>query len=42
VPWDAIKDRDARFGVDTKKKREARKGIETPKIHEDVDPWWKK
>ncbi|KAM3071895.1 hypothetical protein ACMFMG_009743 [Clarireedia jacksonii] len=42
VPWDMVKDRDARFGVDTKQKKEARKGIETPEIHEDADSWWKK
>ncbi|KAF5879554.1 putative hydroxyacylglutathione hydrolase protein [Botrytis fragariae] len=42
VPWDKVKERDERFGVDTQKKREARKGIESVDIHEDADQVWKK
>ncbi|KAM0158957.1 hypothetical protein ACHAPG_003896 [Botrytis cinerea] len=42
VPWDKVKERDERFGVDTEKKREARKGIESVDIHEDADQVWKK
>jgi hypothetical protein len=42
VPWDKVKDRDQRYGVDTMKKREARKGIEEFKVHEDADGCWKK
>ncbi|KAF7955281.1 uncharacterized protein EAE97_000540 [Botrytis byssoidea] len=42
VPWDKVKERDERFGVDTQKKREARKGIESVEIHEDADQVWKK
>ncbi|CZR57185.1 uncharacterized protein PAC_07074 [Phialocephala subalpina] len=41
VPWETIKDRDRRYGVDTSHKKEARKGIEGVKIHEDVDSCWK-
>ncbi|TGO19695.1 hypothetical protein BTUL_0003g01520 [Botrytis tulipae] len=41
VPWDKVKERDQRFGVDTQKKREARKGIESVEIHEDADQVWK-
>ncbi|KAF7957635.1 hypothetical protein EAE96_003209 [Botrytis aclada] len=42
VPWDKVKERDERFGVDTLKKREAREGIENVDIHEDADQVWKK
>ncbi|KAI9743169.1 MAG: hypothetical protein M1818_003464 [Claussenomyces sp. TS43310] len=41
VPWDTVKDRDQRYGVDTGKKREARKGIEETDVHEDADGCWK-
>jgi hypothetical protein len=27
VPWEKVKDRDERFGVETSRKKEARKGI---------------
>jgi len=38
----AIKDRDARFGVDWLHKRELRKDIPEPEIASDVDSTWKK
>ncbi|TEY39067.1 hypothetical protein BOTCAL_0469g00020 [Botryotinia calthae] len=41
VPWDKVKERDERFGVDTQKKREARKGIASVDIHADADQVWK-
>jgi hypothetical protein len=41
VPWDKVKDRDARYGVDTMKKREVRKEIEEHKTHPDADACWK-
>lgn len=41
VPWDKVKDRDGRYGVDTSHKKEVRKGIEEAKIHEDADSCWK-
>jgi hypothetical protein len=41
VPWDKVKDRDDRYGVDTKQKKEKRKGIEGVEIHEDADSCWK-
>jgi len=42
VPWDKVKDRDARYGVSTQKKRELRKDIEGIEVHEDADGCWKK
>lgn len=41
VPWDKVKDRDERYGIDTSNKREARKGIKGVDIHEDADGCWK-
>jgi hypothetical protein len=41
VPWEKVKDRDERYGVETSRKKEVRKGIEGVKIHEDVDSCWK-
>jgi len=41
VPWEKIKDRDERYGVETSRKKEARKGIEGVEIHEDADGCWK-
>jgi len=41
VPWDKVKDRDERYGVDTMQKREMRKGIEGVEIHGDADSCWK-
>jgi hypothetical protein len=40
VPWDKVKDRDERYGVETSRKKEARKGIEGVEIHEDADSCW--
>ncbi|KAH8790270.1 hypothetical protein BGZ57DRAFT_59723 [Hyaloscypha finlandica] len=40
VPWDKVKDRDERNGVETSRKKEARKGIEGVEIHEDADSCW--
>ncbi|KAL1979634.1 hypothetical protein VTN96DRAFT_5416 [Rasamsonia emersonii] len=37
----ALKERDARFGVDHVKKAEQRRGIEKPDIHPLADSWWK-
>jgi len=42
VPWEKVKERDERFGVETEKKREARKGIEKVEIHGDADQVWKR
>ncbi|KAI9646551.1 hypothetical protein NHQ30_004546 [Ciborinia camelliae] len=42
VPWEKVKERDERFGIDTEKKRDARKGIESVDVHEDADQAWKK
>ncbi|PHH64264.1 hypothetical protein CDD81_4748 [Ophiocordyceps australis] len=36
-----LETRDAKFGVDFRKKREARRGIATPEIHPDADQAWK-
>ena len=36
-----MRDRDDRFGVDSKKKAAARVYIEEPQIHEDADAMWK-
>jgi hypothetical protein len=41
VPWEKVKDRDERFGVETGRKKEARKGIESVTIHQDADGCWK-
>jgi hypothetical protein len=41
VPWEKVKDRDERFGVETRRKKEARKKIESVTIHQDVDGCWK-
>jgi hypothetical protein len=41
VPWEKVKDRDERFGVETSRKKEARKGIESVTIHQDADGCWK-
>ncbi|KUJ22078.1 DUF1264-domain-containing protein [Mollisia scopiformis] len=41
VPWEKVKDRDARYGVDTSHKKEIRKGVEEAQIHEDADSCWK-
>lgn len=40
MPWDKVKDRDERYGVNTSQKREKRKGIEGVKIHGDADSCW--
>lgn len=42
MPWDKVKDRDERFGVETARKKELRRGIEPVEIHEDADGCWKK
>ncbi|KAI6245828.1 hypothetical protein HI914_06082 [Erysiphe necator] len=41
VPWDVVKQRDNRFGVQTTRKREIRSQIEDAIIHEDADCCWK-
>lgn len=41
MPWDKVKERDERFGVETQKKRKAREGIESVEIHGDADGCWK-
>lgn len=41
VPWEKVKERDERYGVETSRKKEVRKGIEGVEIHEDVDSCWK-
>jgi len=41
VPWDKVKDRDQRYGVDMEKKRELRKDIKPADIHQDADGCWK-
>jgi len=42
VPWEKIKDRDARYGVETTRKKEIRSEIESVEIHADADGCWKK
>lgn len=42
VPWDKIKDRDERYGVETGRKKGARKDIVAAEIHGDADQCWKK
>jgi len=42
VPWEKVKDRDERYGVDTTKKREVRKGIKETNVHGDADECWKR
>jgi len=42
VPWDKVKDRDERYGVNTEKKREIRQGIQGLEVHEDADGCWGK
>jgi len=42
VPWDKVKDRDMRYGVDTTKKREQRQYITPVDVHPDADQCWKK
>ncbi|CAG8957062.1 hypothetical protein HYFRA_00009263 [Hymenoscyphus fraxineus] len=37
VPWGNVKERDERFGVETRRKKEARKGIEAFEPHQDAD-----
>ncbi|PMD22047.1 DUF1264-domain-containing protein [Hyaloscypha hepaticicola] len=41
VPWEKVKDRDERYGVETSQKKEARKEIEGVKIHGGADSYWK-
>lgn len=41
VPWEKVKDRDERYGVDTGKKKEARKEIRAFEPHQDADGCWK-
>jgi len=41
VPWEKVKNRDERYGVETGKKKQARKEIEHVKVHEDADGCWK-
>jgi hypothetical protein len=40
VPWQKVKDRDERYGVETSRKKEIRKGIEGVEIHADADRCW--
>lgn len=42
MPWDKVKDRDERYGVETTRKREIRKDIPSPETHGDADNCWKK
>lgn len=42
MPWDKVKDRDERYGVDTKQKREKRKVIEPAEVHGEADSCWNK
>jgi len=42
VPWNKIKDRDQRFGIETSRKKIARKDIAAVEIHGDADQCWKK
>jgi hypothetical protein len=42
VPWDMVKGRDERFGVNTEKKRERRRVIEPHQVHGDADSCWEK
>lgn len=37
-----VKERDEKFGIDTKAKAEVRKGIPEPKVHPDADSAWAK
>jgi hypothetical protein len=41
LPWEKVKDRDERYGVETSRKKEARNGIEGVETHEDADGCWK-
>ncbi|KAL3423831.1 duf1264 domain protein [Phlyctema vagabunda] len=41
VPWDKVKERDAKFKVDTAHKKEIRQNIEPAEIHPDADSCWK-
>ncbi|EKD19570.1 uncharacterized protein L3040_002551 [Drepanopeziza brunnea f. sp. 'multigermtubi'] len=43
VPWEKVRERDRRFGVETAKKRGVREeaGIEETEVHEDADGCWK-
>ncbi|KFY45623.1 hypothetical protein V494_00877 [Pseudogymnoascus sp. VKM F-4513 (FW-928)] len=41
VPWDKIKDRDERFGIDSTKKRHTRSDIPPVPPHQDADSCWK-
>ena len=41
MPWEKVKDRDERYGVETSRKKEARKEIEGVKIHGGADSYWK-
>ncbi|POS85759.1 hypothetical protein EPUL_002430 [Erysiphe pulchra] len=41
VPWDVIKNRDERFGIETTRKKDIRKEIKDIEIHEDADCCWK-
>lgn len=42
VPWELVKERDARFGVDVMQKRKLREGVsrDSP-VHQDADGCWK-
>ena len=42
VPWDMVKKRDAKFGVDTAHKKEIRKDIAATEPDELADQCWKK
>ena len=42
VPWEKVKDRDGRYGVETSTKKVIREGIESVKVHGDADGCWKK
>jgi len=42
VPWDKVKERDDRFGVNTAVKKEKRAELPDAKVHADADDCWKK
>jgi len=42
VPWDKIKDRDSRFGIETSRKKAVRKDLSPAAVHPDADQCWKK
>lgn len=41
VPWSKVKERDARFGVETGRKEDLRRDIPGMGVHQDADGCWK-